>query len=196
MKRLGDFVCISSGYTYRNSLKYAHKGDIAVMQMADVSENMIAKPQYFARLTLPKISDRYFLRDGDLVMRSRGRNKSAFLIVNPPEKMICIAPLFFLRIFPEKELLPKYLHWYLNLQKVQDFLQDQALVDASGLHYVRAIDLANLRIPIPTMQRQEDVIGFYTLEKAAFIELEEICKARLLRLEDWLLCELDAVPKV
>ena len=91
-KLLGEYAFVRSGYTHRSSLKYAREGDTSIIQMADSSELVLTSTENLARANLSKISSRYLLKAGDLVMRSRGLNNSAMLISNPPERLICIAP--------------------------------------------------------------------------------------------------------
>ena len=190
MRLLGECALVRAGYTYRGSLKHGHTGDTQIIQFADISRANPFRTDTLARADLNKMNKRYLLCDGDIVLRSRGIDNYAMLVTTPPERMICIAPLLYLRVVDRTKLLPEYLHWFLNLSQVQSIFSEYALFDKCYTRYICARDVANLLMPLPAIEHQRDIVEYYKQEAESYVKLEEINKARLLRVEKWLLHEL------
>ena len=98
--------------------------------------------------------------------------------------------LLYLRVIDRKLLLPRYLHWFINLVEVQNALHRHTLIANGPIRYIFARDVANLPIPIPAIQRQQDIVAYHAQEVEAYTKMDEVNRARLLRLEKWLLHEL------
>ena len=146
-------ICV--GYTYRGSLKNATEGDIAVLQMKDVNPEALARPELFARISLPKLLPRYLLQRGDLIFRARGLTNQAW-VVESETPTICIAPLLFIHILQPELLLPRYLQWFINLNSTQ--AQIALLAHGKAIRMITAQALAQLSIPLPSIEAQRSVI--------------------------------------
>ena len=146
-------ICV--GYTYRGSLKNATAGDIAVIQMKDVNPEALARPELFARISLPKLLPRYLLQRGDLIFRARGLTNQAW-VVESETPTICIAPLLFIHILQPELLLPRYLQWFINLSSTQ--AQIALLAHGRDIRMITAHALAQLSIPLPNIEAQHNII--------------------------------------
>jgi hypothetical protein len=163
MNQLRDIAEIRMGYTYRGSLKDASRGNTAIIQMKDASADAILQTDAFARAELAPMSDHYFLREGDLIFRSRGLQNTTVLIEQALERTICIAPLMFIRILPEQAVLPAYLHWYINLPGTQNKLNVYAR--GTTIRMIPAQSMEQLELVLPPLARQHKIVAATKLNR-------------------------------
>lgn len=190
MKLLKEYAYVHTGYSFGGSLKNRPVGNTAILQMSNVCDSGNYDVERLARVNLPYKSNRDLLQDGDLVVRARGFNNRAMLIKNPPERLVCVAPLTFLQITNRRLILLGYLQWYFNLAMTQAAIADIAQLNQKPVRHVYVRDLELLRIFVPPIEHQQKIVDFFNLEKDNAKIWAEINDARLLRLENWLLREL------
>ncbi len=75
--RLADACTIHTGYTARGRLEPTAVGGVLAIQLRDVSPDGLVDPDRLTRVQLEDLADRYFVRAGDLVFRSRGERNTA-----------------------------------------------------------------------------------------------------------------------
>lgn len=157
MIQLRDIAEIRMGYTFRGSLKDASRGNTAIIQMKDASADGILQTDAFARTQLAQLSEHYYLRPGDLIFRSRGLQNTTVMIEQALERTICIAPLMFIRIRAQQELLPAYLHWYINLASTQSRMS--AYARGTTIRMIPAESMEALEIVLPSLERQHKIVA-------------------------------------
>ena len=172
MKLLKGYAYVHTGCSFGGSLKNRPVGNTAILQMSNVCDSGNYDVERLARVNLPYKSNR------------------AMLIKNPPERLVCVAPLIFLQITNHRLILPGYLQWYFNLAMTQAAIADIAQLNQKPVRHVYVRDLELLRIFVPPIEHQQKIVDFFNLEKDNAKIWAEINDARLLRLENWLLREL------
>ena len=105
---LPDACTIHSGYTARGRLEAAEGGGVLAIQLRDISADGFVHPARLPRVPLDDLPDRYFVRPGDVVFRSRGeRNTASVIDKRFREPALAVLPLLVLR--PNIDVvLPEY----------------------------------------------------------------------------------------
>ena len=168
--RLAALSDIHSGYTARGRLDPLPEGGVPALQLRDVGTGGQAPGPNFQRYDLGKLSDRYFVRGGEVVFRSRGEPNAAAAIRDPlPEPVVVIVPLVIVR--PDRDrVLPEYLAWAINQPDAQRRLGAEA--QGTSLRMIPMAVLENLEIAVPDLPTQRCIVELDALARQ---------EARLLR---------------
>lgn len=161
--RLAELSDIHSGYTARGRLDPLPKGGVPALQLRDVGTNGEALAPASQRYDLDKLSDRYFVRGGEVVFRSRGEPNAAAAIPDTlPEPMAVIVPLVIVR--PDKNrVLHEYLAWAINQPDAQRRLGAEA--QGTSLRMVPMAVLGNLEIAVPDLPTQKRIVELDALAR-------------------------------
>ena len=161
--RLSDLSDIHSGYTARGRLDPAPEGGVLALQLRDVGTTGEMSASDFQRYHLNKLSDRYFVRGGEVVFRSRGEPNAAAAIPDPlPEPVVVIVPLVILR--PDRSrILPEYLAWAINQPEAQRQLGAEA--QGTSLRMIPKTVLENLQIALPDLPTQQSIVELDALAR-------------------------------
>ena len=174
--KLRDYAQIYTGYTYRGSLKESTKGNTAIIQMSDASQEGVAQPAQFARTQLDQFPAHYLLGPGDLIFRARGLVNTCALITEPLARTICIAPLIFIRVVVPNELLPAYLQWFINLTSTQK--QIATFARGSTVRMISVEAMLGLELVVPTLASQQEIIATTQLQQQIGLALTELTQKR------------------
>src|SRR5690554_4261661 len=103
---LRELCHIHSGYTARGRLTPVLEGGMPAIQLRDVGGEGEVLGQTFQRYDLGDLSERYLVRGGEVIFRSRGEPNTAALIKGSlVEPAAVIVPLIIMR--PDKDrILP------------------------------------------------------------------------------------------
>lgn len=159
--RLAELCDIHSGYTARGRLEPLPETGVPALQLRDVGTDRETPGPNFPRYDLGKLADRYFVRGGEVVFRSRGEPNTAAAICDPlPEPAAVIVPLVIMR--PDKErLLPEYLAWSINQPDAQRRLGAEA--QGTSLRMIPMVVLENLDIAVPDLHTQKRIVELNAL---------------------------------
>ncbi|MCH9807014.1 MAG: restriction endonuclease subunit S [Alphaproteobacteria bacterium] len=106
------------------------------------------------RFRLDDVPDRYQVRTGDIVFRSRGdRNTALTLGSDFDEPAIAVMPLVIIR--PHPRVLPHYLTWYINEPPAQHHFEKGAR--GTGIRMIPMSCLSKLEVPIPDLETQRAI---------------------------------------
>ena len=154
--RLAELSGIHSGYTARGRLEPVSEGGVPVLQLRDVGTEGAAPGSDFQRYDLGKLPDRYFVRGGEVVFRSRGEPNAAAAIRDPlPEPAVVIVPLVIVR--PDRaRVLPEYLAWAINQPDAQRRLGAGA--QGTSLRMIPMAALEDLEIAVPDLPTQRRIV--------------------------------------
>ncbi len=152
--KLGLLAEITTGYTFRSRLEAAPGGNMAVIQMKDLTDDNRLDPATLTRIESTEASPRQLVTPGDILFRSRGQTYTAALVDKDPGQAILAAPL--LRIRPREGVIPAYLTWFINLPATQARLARRA--EGTALRMIRKQSLAELEIPLPSLARQQAIV--------------------------------------
>ena len=161
--RLAALSDIHSGYTARGRLDPLPEGGVPALQLRDVGTDGQAPGPNFQRYDLGKLSDRYFVRGGEVVFRSRGEPNAAAAIRDPlPEPVVVIVPLVIVR--PDRDrVLPEYLAWAINQPDAQRRLGAEA--QGTSLRMIPMAVLENLEIAVPDLPTQRCIVELDALAR-------------------------------
>lgn len=133
------------------------------MQLRDVGVTGDLTVTDFQRYDLGSLSDRYFVRGGEVVFRSRGEPNVAAAIPDPlPEPVVVIVPLVIVR--PNShQILPEYLAWAINQPDAQRRLGVEA--QGTGLRMIPMAALEDLEIAVPDLPTQRRIVELDALAR-------------------------------
>ena len=167
VKDIGE--CIN-GFTFRGKPRDDARGDIRVIQVGDLQLDGTVNTLLSPRIKRPANVEKFVLSDGDIVFRGRAGTAAA-LVAQSDMPLMVASPLVIIRI-NKKQTLPGYLTWYLNSQKAARYFNRSSqgtLIKAVGIK-----ELAQLRIPIPSLAKQERIIEAANLLQKEQNLLQEI----------------------
>lgn len=161
---LRDLCHIHSGYTARGRLSPLSEGGTPAIQLRDVGSEGEGLSRPLQKYDLGDLSDRYFVRGGEVVFRSRGEPNTATVVANDlVEPAAVIVPLMVMR--PNKErILPEYLAWAINHPDAQRRLGAEA--QGTSLRMISMAVLERLDIAVPDLQTQRRIVDLDALAKS------------------------------
>ena len=161
--RLAELSDIHSCYTARGRLEPLPEGGVPALQLRDVGTEGATPGPDFQRYDLGKLPDRYFVRGGEVVFRSRGEPNAAAAIRDPlPEPAVVIVPLVIVR--PDRaRVLPEYLAWAINQPDAQRRLGAEA--QGTSLRMIPMAVLENLEIAVPDLPTQKRIVELNALAR-------------------------------
>ena len=159
--RLPDISTIRTGYTVRSRLEAAERGGLLTIQLGDIAPDGHVNPEQLTRVCLGDLPDRYLVRAGDVVFRSRGERNTAFALDDRfREPALAVLPLFVLR--PKMDIvLPEYLAWAMNQPPAQRHFDSFAR--GTNLRMVPRASLDALDIDVPELETQRKIVAIDAL---------------------------------
>lgn len=155
--RLADACTIHTGYTARGRLEPAAVGGVLAIQLRDISPEGIVDPERLTRIQLEGLAERYFVRTGDVVFRSRGeRNTASALDERLQEPALAVLPLMVLR--PKRDVVtPEYLAWAINQPPAQRHFDSAAR--GTNIRMIPRSSLDDLELDVPDIELQEKIVA-------------------------------------
>jgi len=174
--QIADLCSIHSGYTARGRLDPVAEGGTPAIQLRDVGTDGEAPGPAFQRYDLGDLSDRYFVRGGEVVFRSRGEPNTATAVGGALEEPAAvIVPLVIMR--PDQgRVLPEYLAWAINQPDAQRRLGAEA--QGTGLRMIPMAALERLEIAVPDLQTQRRIVDLNSLVRREGHLLRELATRR------------------
>jgi hypothetical protein len=136
---------------------------VLALQLRDISSDASISWESVIRTQLDDVPERYFVRAGDVVFRSRGeRNTAAVVDQSLPGPTLAVLPLMILR--PDTQLVSSaYLAWAINQAEAQRQFEEEA--QGTSLRMVSRSSLEKLRIPVPDFQTQQKILEIDALAR-------------------------------
>lgn len=162
--KLADICAIQMGYTTRARLEpAAGASGVLALQLRDVSAEGEISLGTLTRVELPDIADRYLVRSGDVIFRSRGDRTTATVMGHAgEEKIAAILPLIILR--PDRAIATsEFIAWSINLPASQRHLD--AAAQGGSLRMVPKSALDDLRIDVPDLATQRRIVAAASLAR-------------------------------
>ena len=158
---LGDACTIHTGYTARGRLEPAAAGGVLAIQLRDISPEGLIDPERLTRVQLDGLADRYFVRAGDVVFRSRGeRNTASALDERLREPALAVLPLMVLR--PKRDVVtPEYLAWAINQPPAQRHFDGAAR--GTNIRMIPRSSLDDLELDVPDLETQKKIVAIDVL---------------------------------
>jgi len=181
--KLGQVADIQIGYQVTGKINPDPAGTHRLVQTSDVDRDGGINWGALAPFTpMRKGTDRYMLRDGDVLFLAKGARRTAALVSNPLPHALAVSTFFILRVREDADVLPGYLAWYLNTAACDDL----AAFERTGvtIPFIPKLGLANLCVPLPDHATQQRVAALDFLarrEKQLTLDLLEQ-RARLVNM--------------
>jgi hypothetical protein len=155
--RLADACTIHPGYTVRGRLEPTAAGGVLAIQLRDVSPEGRVDPQCLTRVRLDGPADRYFVRAGDVLFRSRGeRNTAAALDERLQAPALAVFPLLVLR--PNRDVVtPEFLAWVINQPPAQRHFDGAAR--GTNIRMIPRSGLDDLELDVPDLATQRRILA-------------------------------------
>lgn len=161
--RLTDVCIIHTGYTARGRLEPTSVGGVLAIQLRDISADGGLNPERLTRVHLENLADRYFVRAGDVVFRSRGeRNTASALDERLKEPALAVLPLMVLRPNPGV-VMPEFLAWAMNQPPAQRHFDVAAR--GTNIRMIPRSSLDDLKLDIPDLETQRRIVAVDALAK-------------------------------
>ena len=176
LMRLAELCDIHSGYTARGRLEPLPEGGMPAIQLRDVGVSGESLGSNLQRYDLGGLSDRYFVRGGEVIFRSRGEPNIATAVGNElVQPAAVIVPLIIMR--PDNQrVLPEYLAWAINQPDAQRRLGAEA--QGTSLRMIPMAVLERLEIAVPDLQTQRRIVNLNALAKRESHLLRELAARR------------------
>lgn len=155
MTLLSEICEIQLGHTARGRLESVDGGGVRAIQLRDTAPDGGNSTDLVGQYRLDKIPSRYWVRQGDVLFRSRGdRNTATALSTSFGDPAVAVMPLVILR--PKAELAdPQYLAWVINQPEAQRYFDGCAR--GTSIRMIPVGCLANLEIPLPDLATQTSI---------------------------------------
>lgn len=158
--KLFDICNIQMGYTPRGKLEPINSADgcgIKAVQLRDTPKTGVLLPDGLSAYDLPELSDRYHVRAGDILFRSRGENPAAFLLGKEwAMPVVAILPFMIIRTNADT-ILPAYLAWFINQQPAQRYFLKMGQMQV--INSITKRDLEELPIVLPSVIVQQQILN-------------------------------------
>ncbi len=150
-------VCsIQTGFTARGRLDPVEHGNVLALQLRDVAPNRAIEFNNLTRIHLDPVPEKYLVRGGDVVFRSRGESTTAAVIDSSlPLPALAVLPLMILRPNPQV-LSGAYLAWVINQEPAQRHFEESA--QGTSLRMVSRSSLERLKIAVPSLETQQRIL--------------------------------------
>jgi hypothetical protein len=160
--RLADVADVRTGFPFRGKVMEDPSGKLAVVQMKDISDAGLLEASEYLRINEEPAHSRHLLKQGDVLLQSRGTKFPAGVV---DTEVHGIAALGLHVIRPGERLLPTYLAWVLNHPVSREAIRGVAR--GSYIPFLSKGDLADLKIPVPPIQTQHQIVEVARLEREA-----------------------------
>jgi restriction endonuclease S subunit len=153
---LSDLAAISAGHPIRGSAEDLPSGDVALLQMRDIENDLSISWHLAIQIEVPGKRSPNYLRPSDLVFTSRGTRNLAVLIDEDVPMAICAPNLFVIRVGDDGVCLPEYLAWFMNQRPAQAYFQRAAT--GTNILNIRREVVEQLVVPVPSLSQQSAIV--------------------------------------
>ena len=163
MARVADIATIRNGYAFRGRIEPDENGDTRVIQASDLTQDTALDTGKLACVQLGKKASRYGINQNDIVFMARGLRQLAYRPVRTPVTGKPVITAFGLLVVSAKtsDVIPEYLHWVLNTQRVQQRIQ--VLKDGTSVSFISDANFGNVEIPLPAIDAQKKIAQLIAL---------------------------------
>lgn len=153
---LSRICSIQIGLTARGRLDSSEHGNVWALQLRDVSPNGTIAANNLTCIHVDPVPEKYLVRAGDVVFRSRGDRTTAAVIDTAfPVPTLAVLPLMILR--PDPQMLSgAWLAWVINQEPAQRHFEESA--QGTSLRMVSRSSLEKLKIPVPSIEVQQRIL--------------------------------------
>lgn len=162
LRKLKDIAEIQLGYQARAKMRPAPTGSHHVIQIKNVGRDGVVDYPGLLRISPEREPERYEVRNGDVLLISRGSRLRSALIITPPFPTMAVSFFYILR--PDSELVdPAYLTWAINQSDVQAQIHRSTM--GTGIPHIRRKPVEDLEINVPPLAIQHRILRVEELLK-------------------------------
>lgn len=154
---LNDFVDLMVGYPFRGAIAAVSSGSTIAVQMKDTDPEDGVSWAKAARTELPGRKQPNWLRDGDVLVVSRGSRFYAVCIDTPPQPAVCSPQFFHLRVRAGLGVIPAFVAWQINQPPFQRQLHQAA--EGSNQLSIRQPVFGALTLNVPNVAEQQQIVA-------------------------------------
>jgi restriction endonuclease S subunit len=166
----GTLGSLFSGlYTSRQPL-----ANLLYLQVSDFNADGSFKKVAEKSLHLDSSTERYLLKDGDVLFAAKGSNNYATTYKQEYGQAIASSSFIVVRLNQEATTLvrPEFLAWFLNTSAVQAILKRNAV--GTSISSISIPQLSAMKITIPSLAKQELILKLHQLSLKKISLLEQI----------------------
>lgn len=164
--KLIDIVSIRSGMvvskTANNDESLLTDAFVKMIGTSDFDDDGNLRDELESNVFFKPSIEKNFLKHGEIVFNAKGRRFFAFLIEEEFKSTIASATFLVLTI-TNKEILPKYLVWYLNHPETLKVFDSKMTTQV--MPSITKQELGDLEIIIPLLETQEQIVALDLLKK-------------------------------
>ncbi|PIQ47930.1 MAG: hypothetical protein COW03_13410 [Cytophagales bacterium CG12_big_fil_rev_8_21_14_0_65_40_12] len=168
-------ISLGAGYSFRTKVEAVPDGDLAVIQMRDLTDEYSRVGESVDFIIGEDIHPKYLLEKGDILFLAKGVNNVALVYEGLFERAIASSTFFVIR--PNTEVVTSaYLAWYLNSGEAQKhFLENRV---GTSTQNVNRATLESIEIKVPERKLQEDISKLSFLSLREYLLVNEINERR------------------
>ncbi|MCK4642907.1 restriction endonuclease subunit S [bacterium] len=180
-KRLKDICEIISGHQFRHKISISSSGEYRILLYKDVNVEKGLVEKVITRSDVEKLDKARLLRKDDVLIIAKGHYPRAVYIPKVDEKIVVSSFFYIIRTFKGK-ILPEYLTWYLNSEKLKNYLEKTST--GTTIPHLKMKDLEEVKIPLLPLTKQRRII-----KMNALLDIEQRLIRKILRLRKVLINE-------
>ena len=141
-------------------------GEVVYFQAKHFDENGQLLDLIIPDLSYNNQINKHILIDGDILFAAKGSKNFATQILIKNGKCVASSTFLVIRLkdeFKNSQILPEFLCWYINQPKTQEQLKAKAR--GSSIQSISKMDLLELEIHIPSVEKQRIIVKVVTLQK-------------------------------
>jgi restriction endonuclease S subunit len=154
--KIQDIASIHTGLFAKPS----GKGEFIYLQAKHFDESGRLISTLHPDLLADGISEKHFLKEGDVLFAAKGSKNFATVFENHNEPAIASTSFFVMRL-TDKNVLPQFLAWFLNNPSTQTLLKGQAI--GTSMPSISKQVIENLEITVPSNETQKAILNIFKL---------------------------------
>ncbi len=154
-KHLKDVCEIISGHQFRHKISSSNEGEYRILLYKDVSAEKGIVEKVITRSDVEKLDKDRLLRKDDVLIIAKGHYPRAVYIPKVDEKIVVSSFFYIIRTVKGK-ILPEYLTWYLNSEKLKNYLEKTST--GTTIPHLKMKDLEEIKIPLLSLTKQRRII--------------------------------------
>ena len=166
---------VQSGYSFRSKLELQQSGNIAVIQMKDLTSANRVCCDALAKIDMEMPKGHHLVKPGDLIFRSRGLTTNSAILAEDPGVAVLAAPLLLIRVTSGR-VIPEYINWYINQLPAQSYLTSCA--EGTALKMISKQSLEQLEVQLPPLDKQRFIVELSRLAEDEQRILKELAEKR------------------
>lgn len=172
LRKIAD---VQSGYSFRSKLELQQSGNIAVIQMKDLTSANRVCCDSLAKIDMEMPKGHHLVKPGDLIFRSRGLTTNSAILADDPGVAVLSAPLLLIRVTSDR-VIPEYINWYINQRPAQLYLTSCA--EGTALKMISKQSLEQLEVQLPPIDKQRLIVELSRLVEDEQRILKELAEKR------------------